>query len=120
MRGGGDCGVSANEHSCAHHVTWSPNKLWRSTSIFNLWCTHFQCILYIKDKRGHWTGQWTGHLPVGEDIEEIVEVTVEEHALGDARLVEEAVAGERVLEHVDLSRPPEGPRELRLQFPDVN
>jgi hypothetical protein len=21
---------------CAHHVTWSPNKLWRSTSIFNL------------------------------------------------------------------------------------
>jgi ABC-type bacteriocin/lantibiotic exporter with double-glycine peptidase domain len=24
--------------SCAHHVTWSPNKLWRSTSIlFSLW-----------------------------------------------------------------------------------
>ncbi len=22
--------------SCVHHVTWSPNKLWRSTSIFNL------------------------------------------------------------------------------------
>jgi hypothetical protein len=22
--------VSANEYSCAHHVTWSPNKLWRS------------------------------------------------------------------------------------------
>jgi hypothetical protein len=40
MRGeGGSCGVSANEHSCAHHVTWSPNKLWRSTSIFNLWRT---------------------------------------------------------------------------------
>jgi hypothetical protein len=38
MRGeGGSCGVSANEYSCAHHVTWSPNKLWRSTSIFNLW-----------------------------------------------------------------------------------
>ncbi len=35
-RGGGDCRVSANECSCAHHVTWSPNKLWRSTSIFNL------------------------------------------------------------------------------------
>jgi hypothetical protein len=34
---GGGCGVSANEYSCAHHVTWSPNKLWRSTSIFNLW-----------------------------------------------------------------------------------
>ncbi len=32
----GGCGVSANENSCAHHVTWSPNKLWRS--IFNL-CT---------------------------------------------------------------------------------
>jgi hypothetical protein len=22
---------------CAHHLTWSPNKLWRSTSIINLW-----------------------------------------------------------------------------------
>jgi hypothetical protein len=32
MRGeGGSCGVSANEHSSAHHVTWSPIKLWRST-----------------------------------------------------------------------------------------
>jgi hypothetical protein len=80
--------------------------------------THFQCILYIKDKRGPWLD--SGHLPVGEDIEEIVEVTVEEHALCDARLVKEAVAGERVLEHVDLSRPPEGPRELSLKFPDVN
>jgi hypothetical protein len=39
MRGeGGDCRASANEYSCAHQVTWSPNKLWRSTSIFNL-CT---------------------------------------------------------------------------------
>jgi hypothetical protein len=27
---------SANEYSCAHHVTWSPNKLRRSTFIFNL------------------------------------------------------------------------------------
>ncbi len=36
-RGGGVCRVSANENSCAHHVTWSPNKLWRSNSIFNLW-----------------------------------------------------------------------------------
>ncbi len=35
--GGGSCGVSANEYSCAHHVTWSPIKLWRSISIFNLW-----------------------------------------------------------------------------------
>ncbi len=31
------CQVSACEQSCAHHVTWSPNKLWRSNSIFNLW-----------------------------------------------------------------------------------
>ncbi len=30
-------GVSANEYSCAHHVTWSPNKLWVSTSIFILY-----------------------------------------------------------------------------------
>jgi hypothetical protein len=30
--------VSANEYSCAHHVTWSPNKLWRSTSIFTIIC----------------------------------------------------------------------------------
>ncbi len=34
--GGGSCEVSANEYSCAHNVTWSRNKLWRSTSIFNL------------------------------------------------------------------------------------
>jgi hypothetical protein len=31
--GGGGCGVSANEYSCAHHV---PLSLWRSISIFNL------------------------------------------------------------------------------------
>jgi hypothetical protein len=37
MGGGGGCGVSANEFSCVHHVTWSPNKLWRSYSIFNLY-----------------------------------------------------------------------------------
>jgi hypothetical protein len=34
--GGSGCGVSANEYSCALHLTWSPNKLWRPTSIFNL------------------------------------------------------------------------------------
>jgi hypothetical protein len=34
--GGGGCGVSANEYCCAHHVTLSPNKVWRSTSMFNL------------------------------------------------------------------------------------
>ncbi len=50
---GGSCGVSANEYSCAHHVTWGPNKLWRSTSIFNLWAQGFRScyfefkILYI-------------------------------------------------------------------------
>jgi hypothetical protein len=37
MGGGGGLRVSANEYSCAHHVTLSPNKLWRSNSIFNLW-----------------------------------------------------------------------------------
>ncbi len=26
----GCCGVSANDYSCAHHVTWSPNKLWKT------------------------------------------------------------------------------------------
>ncbi len=36
----GSSGVSANEYSCAHHVTLSPNKLWRSTSIFDLCCTN--------------------------------------------------------------------------------
>ncbi len=35
--GGGCCGVPANENSSAYHVSWSPNKLWRSNSIFNLW-----------------------------------------------------------------------------------
>jgi hypothetical protein len=30
---GGSCGVSANEYSCFHR---SPNKLWRSNSIFHL------------------------------------------------------------------------------------
>jgi hypothetical protein len=34
--GGRGCRVSANEYSCAHHVTWSPNKLRRSIYIFNL------------------------------------------------------------------------------------
>ncbi len=33
---GDRCGLSANEKSCAHHVTWSPKKLWRRNSIFNL------------------------------------------------------------------------------------
>ncbi len=43
MRGEGrSYGVSANEQSCAHHVTWSSNKLWRSTFIFNL-----RLLLYV-------------------------------------------------------------------------
>jgi hypothetical protein len=25
-----------NEYSCVHYVTWSPNKLWKSNTIFNL------------------------------------------------------------------------------------
>ncbi len=47
MRGGGGCGVFINEYSC----TWSPNKLWRSNSICNLWvkCTKkaFSCSRYL-------------------------------------------------------------------------
>ncbi len=31
----GCCWISANKYSCVHHMTWSPNKLWRSNSIFN-------------------------------------------------------------------------------------
>jgi hypothetical protein len=30
--GGGVSRVSDNEYICVHHVTWSPNKLWRSNS----------------------------------------------------------------------------------------
>ncbi len=45
---GGSCGVSANEYSCAHHVTWSPNKLWRSTFIFNLCWIPFVNQAYSK------------------------------------------------------------------------
>ncbi len=32
--GEGGCGISANDYSCVR--TWSPNKLWRSNSIFRL------------------------------------------------------------------------------------
>jgi hypothetical protein len=36
MGGGGEggCVASANEYSCARHVTWSPNKLFRDLSPF--------------------------------------------------------------------------------------
>ncbi len=33
---GGSCRVSISEYSCGV-CTWSPNQLWRSNSIFNLW-----------------------------------------------------------------------------------
>jgi hypothetical protein len=33
--GGGGVARSPNEYSCAHHVALSPNKLWRSASIFD-------------------------------------------------------------------------------------
>ncbi len=47
MRGRGCRGASANEHSCAHHLTWSPNILWRSNTIFNLWWT--APVPYVQD-----------------------------------------------------------------------
>ncbi len=43
--GGGVLRVSANEYSCAQ---WSPNKLLRSISIFNLWSNHsFATSVYL-------------------------------------------------------------------------
>ncbi len=41
--------VSADDYSCAHHVTRSPNKLWRSTSKFNL-C--FSCNRLLEHQDG--------------------------------------------------------------------
>jgi hypothetical protein len=38
MRGGEGGGDAGSQPMSAHHVTWSPSKLWRSTFIFNL-CT---------------------------------------------------------------------------------
>jgi hypothetical protein len=49
---GESCGFSANEYSCAHHVTWSPNKPWRSTSIFNLCCGGNKLHVRMIGKRG--------------------------------------------------------------------
>ncbi len=51
--GGGGCRVSANENRCAHHVTWSPNKLWRSNYIFNPWPQISNCYLNTVDGIGH-------------------------------------------------------------------
>jgi hypothetical protein len=40
-RTGGGGGVAGSQPmSTGHHVTWSPNKLWRCPSIFNLWDLH--------------------------------------------------------------------------------
>ncbi len=51
MRGDGwGCGVSAIEYSYAHHLTWSPSKLFRSNSIFNL------CLLCIVCTKVRWEG----------------------------------------------------------------
>ncbi len=48
-------GVQANEYSCVHHVTWSPNRLWRSNSLFNLRQTYSPCFshtpILINEKR---------------------------------------------------------------------
>ncbi len=55
--GGGGCGVSADEHSCAQ-CTRSSKKLWRSISIFNLWlCFSFQAfnlVQHTKEKFLSW------------------------------------------------------------------
>ncbi len=55
--GGGGVWVSANEYSCAHHVTWSPNKLWSSTSIFNLWSDQNICTV-SRLRRGQAREYW--------------------------------------------------------------
>jgi hypothetical protein len=46
----GGCGVSVNEYSSAHHVTWSPNNLWKTTSIFSLWL--LLLVEFIEDRIG--------------------------------------------------------------------
>jgi hypothetical protein len=91
MRGkGGRCGVSANEYTCAHHVTWSPNKLCRSTSIFNVWFSGGQTnaghcerretenhlhkgrstqVQHIYPCSGDSTSTWKTYIPVQEKIQ---------------------------------------------------
>ncbi len=54
----GGCGVGivhgfsamSTAVQCAHHVTWSPNKLWRSNFMFNLW--------QWSERRGEWLSIW--------------------------------------------------------------
>ncbi len=67
LRGeGGGCSVSANENSYAHHVTCSPNNLWRSNSIFNLClplsyssspCLSGRCSPILADGAWGWSQQ---------------------------------------------------------------
>jgi hypothetical protein len=44
--------VSANEYSCAQS-TWSPNKLWRSNSIFHLWYITSEVKFLCNSKRSY-------------------------------------------------------------------
>ncbi len=45
MRGEGrSCGVSANQYSCTHRVTWSPNKILEIYTSNVLWC---QCAEFM-------------------------------------------------------------------------
>jgi hypothetical protein len=56
-RGGRGLRVLSQQYSCAHHVTWTPNKLWRSSSIFNmpLWKGYEAGPeAESKEKRGVW------------------------------------------------------------------
>ncbi len=52
----GSCGVSANENSCAHRVTWSPNKLWRSPP----YLTYDQQVLLYDSLWGRYSTQEGG------------------------------------------------------------
>jgi hypothetical protein len=60
---GGMGGVAC---SCAHHVTWSPNRLWSSTSIFNLciYCMQWRFNLIASCFRDSWAG-FPGHVAAG-------------------------------------------------------
>ncbi len=80
MQGGGDCGVSANECNWAHHVTWSPNKLCRSTSISNL-CSlikELQAFLGMVGDGCHFLGltNWVDFSTYDTQISSLAGVTV--------------------------------------------
>jgi hypothetical protein len=60
MRREGWCfGVSATENSCAHHVTWSPNKLWRSI-------LHIYPMVFVQVMRTH------GFHPTEEELTDMI------------------------------------------------